>query len=230
MTSTGVPMAGWTDLFLQHGRFGEWVSSLAMAGFAFILWLPGDSFAGIPAYTVFVRNGITEQMVAVPLGFLAGVRIAALIINGRWKRSPLLRSIGAMLGFTFFGMLTLTIISPWYAGNIEAASPGIAFVAALAFADFIASHRTGADRGDLKRIDARRLEIFGVGDRSLSTGLLVEHSGEEQDSGRGGREASSGGSARLCAEGRPVYVPADRDISGPDRVDHVARSFPASRE
>lgn len=230
MKATGVPMAGWTDLFLQHNRLGEWVASFAMAGFAFILWLPGDSFAGIPAYTVFVRNGITEQMVAVPLGFVAGVRVAALVINGRWKRSPLLRSIGAMLGFTFFGMLTLTIISPWYAGNIQAPSPGISFVAALAFADFIASHRTGADRGDLERINARRLEIFGVGDRSLSSGLMVEHIGEEENGGRGGREASSGGSPRLCAEGRPGFVSANRDISGPDRVDHGASSFPASRE
>lgn len=206
--------SGLLDLFLQGQRLGEWVASIAIGFFAFILWLPGDSFAGVPAYEVFVRNGITEEMIGIPLAAIAGVRISALCINGAWRRSPLLRCGGAVLGFVCFGLLVMTVLSPWLTGRVDALSPGLGFIVALAFADLVAAHRSGADVGNVARIDAGRLEISRRGTFLSDHRDHGRHPGYQEDLGAGGRPSSAGGFDPVFAGRYSFDGPSDRGDHG----------------
>ena len=96
---------------IEHGRATEWTTSAVMMSFAVILWMPGDTF-GSPGYRGFVAVGITEATAAWPLFFIGATRCVALYINGSWRRTPVLRMIGAILGAGLFLMLASLFLGP----------------------------------------------------------------------------------------------------------------------
>ena len=83
-------------MFLRHGRGLEWMTSALLLVFAITLALPGDTLAENPGFAGFLSAGLNEAALALPLSWIALLRMAGLVINGAWRRSPLLRMIGAV--------------------------------------------------------------------------------------------------------------------------------------
>ena len=146
-----------TDVFLQHNRLSAWATSLIMIFFAFTLMTEGNHFTKSGPWAGFALMGATEIVVAVPLAGLGVMRLTALWINGRWRRSPLLRAIGAVVGFACFATLAVTLLLPWWFGDTKLLSTGVGPYAVLAGLDFIEASRAGADVGNYKRDHDRAL-------------------------------------------------------------------------
>ncbi|WP_371398923.1 hypothetical protein [Marinovum algicola] len=134
-----------TDALLQHGRALEWLTSTVIAMFAIILALPGDTLATSSAFGAFVRMGADEVAIAVPLTFIAAMRMAGLWINGRWRRSPILRLAGAVFGAGVFMSLAVLFAVPFLSGNTAALTTGVGTYFVLAAFDFLAAYRASAD-------------------------------------------------------------------------------------
>ena len=93
-------------MFLRHGRGLEWMTSALLLVFAITLALPGDTLAENPGFAGFLSAGLNEAALALPLSWIALLRMAGLVINGAWRRSPLLRMIGAVLGGLLYNIFT----------------------------------------------------------------------------------------------------------------------------
>ena len=132
-----------TSRLIEHGRAAEWLSAIVLAGFAITLALPGDSLAP-ESYRVFREMGFDEVAVATPLALLAAGRLAALYINGAWRRSPFMRLIGAVAGTVIFFMLSAAFAWPFLTGS-AALSTGASTYLVLALFDALAAYRSGAD-------------------------------------------------------------------------------------
>jgi hypothetical protein len=88
--------------------------------------------------------GIHETIMAIPLAAVAFMRMVGLHINGRWKRSPMLRMIGAIAGAGAFAMLGSAFLGPYVAGlSPLSTGPGVYFL--LALSDTLAAYRSGTD-------------------------------------------------------------------------------------
>lgn len=132
-----------SDVILQQGRALEWLTSATMMAFALTLWWPGNTLSS-PGFWEF---GIDEISLAVPLAIVSAMRMAALIINGMWRRSPILRMLGAIFGLMCFSILSMMTLWPYITGSSVALSTGFGTYALLAGADFVAAYRSGADVG-----------------------------------------------------------------------------------
>lgn len=128
---------------IEHGRASEWLTSSVMLAFALVLAVPGDTMTG-RGFSMMVRMGFDEATVAVPLALVGSARLAALYINGNWRRSPMLRRIGATVGSTFFAMLGMAFLWP----SLEVGSPvstAVSTYFVLSIFDGLAAYRSGAD-------------------------------------------------------------------------------------
>jgi hypothetical protein len=128
---------------IEHGRAAEWMTSLALVVLSVTLALPGDTLS-LPSAAALAGMGVTEIGLAVPLSLVGMARLAALWANGAWRRSPMLRCSGAILGAGAFGALAGAYT--WPAVEVDAPVPlasGLFFV--LALADVLAAYRSGAD-------------------------------------------------------------------------------------
>lgn len=134
------------EVILLHGRALEWFTSVGLMMFAFTLWLPGDTLSS-PNSQGFAAFGVTEMTLVLPLAVVAAMRMAALIINGMWRRSPILRMIGAIVGLMCFASLAMMVGWPYFTGLSPALSTGFFTYLLWAVADFIAAYRSGADVG-----------------------------------------------------------------------------------
>jgi hypothetical protein len=128
---------------IEEGRGIEWLTSAALLCFALALVFPGDTLAG-QGYRAFKSVGIDEVMLAVPLFGVAAARMIALWINGRWRRSPLLRLTGAVIGTGMFMALCLGFLGPTITSGAPL-STGVGIYFILAFFDAVAAYRSGAD-------------------------------------------------------------------------------------
>ena len=106
---------------IEQGRATEWMTSFIMIGFAITLWMPGDTFAG-NGYRSFRAVGITEETAALPLFLIGSMRCCALYINGNWRRTPVLRMIGAIFGAGMFLMVASLFLGPTL---VFAPDPGV---------------------------------------------------------------------------------------------------------
>lgn len=140
-----------SDMLLQHGRALEWLTSCALLVFALTLALPGDTLASNPSFRGFVAMGLDETAIAMPLSWIAAARMAGLYINGAWKRSPLLRMLGAIVGAVVFGGLSIMFAGPYVFGTSPALTTGAGVYAVLCAFDLLAAYRTGADFGHAQR-------------------------------------------------------------------------------
>lgn len=178
-----------TDVFLQHNRLSEWVAAGALIGFALVLMTDGNSFTQSTPWGGFARMGATEVGIAVPLAVVGAMRIIALWANGSWRRSPLLRAIGAVAGFTCFSLLAVTALSPWVTGKANTLSTGVVPYTAFAVLDLIAAYRAGADVGANKRAGARGLAMVREGAGLYDTRSDGGVEGREERATRARRQA-----------------------------------------
>ncbi|MEO1961963.1 MAG: hypothetical protein ABGW82_13525 [Paracoccus sp. (in: a-proteobacteria)] len=140
-----------SDVFLRHGRGLEWMTSALLLVFAITLALPGDTLAENPGFAGFLSAGLNEAALALPLSWIALLRMAGLVINGAWRRSPLLRMIGAVLGAGIFAFLAMIFALPWCLGQQPALGIGTGTCAVACLSDLLAAYRTGADAGHSER-------------------------------------------------------------------------------
>lgn len=140
-----------SDVLLHHGRGLEWMTSALLLVFAITLALPGDTLAGNPGFAGFVSAGLNEAALALPLSWIALLRMAGLVINGAWRRSPHLRMIGAVLGAGIFAFLAMIFALPWCLGQQPALGIGAGTCAVACLFDLVAAYRTGADAGHSER-------------------------------------------------------------------------------
>lgn len=118
----------------------EWFAAFMALAFGAILALPGNTFATGLHWQRFAaimpEGGWAALMIALAL-----VRMAALTINGRWRRTPLLRALCAVLGAAVWGYVALLMYAP-YAGGIQT---GVGVYAVAALADIVSARRSGRD-------------------------------------------------------------------------------------
>lgn len=148
---------------IENGRATEWLTSSVLLIFAFTLALPGDTLAG-EGFRVFRILGMDEAMLSTPLALVGAARLVALYINGNWRRSPILRAIGAIIGAAVLGSLGMAfgwayVETVWHAMQqsqtwlgffvlISAGlgpSTGAGTYTVLAAFDILATLRSGAD-------------------------------------------------------------------------------------
>lgn len=137
---------------VEQGRGIEWATSAVLIMFSLILMLPGNTLAS-PAFKAFVSLGLTEITIAVPLMLVGVARMVALYLNGHWRRSPILRMVGAILGASIFGMLTVAFAAPTvelliagrYVTPVSGPSTGAGTYFVLVACDLLAVFRSGAD-------------------------------------------------------------------------------------
>ena len=134
-----------SDTLLQQGRALEWLTSAVILVFAVTLALPGNTLATSSAFGAFRSIGMDEATLAVPLTFIAAMRMAGLWINGNWRRSPLLRCIGAIFGAGLFSALGALFSVPFISGQTAALTTGVGTYFVLALFDILAAYRSAAD-------------------------------------------------------------------------------------
>ena len=138
-----MPLRHFAATLIEHGRATEWVTSAVLLGFAIVLALPGDTLSG-PGFRTFRDLGLDEVALAVPLTLIGGIRVAALLINGNWRRSPELRIGGAVLGALIFGLISCAFGWPYLTG-VGTASTAASTYSVLALSDVLSPYRSGAD-------------------------------------------------------------------------------------
>lgn len=134
-----------SDMLLQHGRALEWVTALVIFGWAITLALPGDTIGDSPSFAGFTMAGVTEAPLILAFTLVAIMRMSGLYINGAWRRSPILRMVGAILGAGLFLCLSILFTIPYLTGEQTSLSTGPAVYLVLFLADILAAYRTGAD-------------------------------------------------------------------------------------
>lgn len=89
----------------------EWEHAIMQACWGAFLLLPAETFAG-PQYALLAALAPAEVWGACGLG-LGLVRLAALAINGAWRRTPALRLAGSLIGISWWlGLGTLLLLGP----------------------------------------------------------------------------------------------------------------------
>ncbi|WP_116082132.1 hypothetical protein [Tropicimonas sp. IMCC34011] len=141
---------------VANGRGLEWLTSLILLGLAAALATPGDTLSMSVSYSGFIAAGFTETIFIVLLLIVAAERLFGLWRNGHWRRSPILRFIGAIVGAAIFAGLAAGFAWPWIAAISITTDPltvsfglpmstGVPVYALLAWADLQAAYRSGAD-------------------------------------------------------------------------------------
>lgn len=128
----------------REGRFGEWITSSALLIIAATLALPGDSlryasFWGVREYS------LTEQAMILAMAPTAIARMAVLMINGLWHRTPTLRGIGATAGLAIWLGLAFMTALPVLKGTVSAPSLMTGLFLLFALADLRGCYRAGRD-------------------------------------------------------------------------------------
>lgn len=135
---------------IEQGRAAEWLTSSVLLSFAVFLAFPGDTLSSTNGYVGFRNLSFDEASLATPLALISASRMAALYINGNWRRSPVVRAFGAMVGTVVFFLLAVTFAWPWLSAgglfqNKVGVSTGAAVYFVLAQFDLLAAFRSGAD-------------------------------------------------------------------------------------
>lgn len=134
-------------------RAVEYMLAWMMLGWGLVVgWWPGDVMVG-PTFATLI--GIMSEQswanVAVTVGTL---RLVALIVNGSWRRTPLLRFVGAACG-----MLWWSLLGALYWGSVingATAFPNLAIYPIAVFFEGYSCYRCGHDANVQKSIGAKR--------------------------------------------------------------------------
>lgn len=126
----------------QPDRAIEWLSAIIMIAWAAVVMQPGDVITA-EVLRVMTR-GAGEGAIATVFGLVGGLRIAALYINGRWPKTPLIRMLGAGAGFVLWAQVAILFTTmPTALGH--AAMLSVAVYGPLALADLFSIYRAAYD-------------------------------------------------------------------------------------
>lgn len=119
----------------------EWLFACMMMVWGSMLLLPGDMISA-PAFELLlaVASERTWGFFSITIGYL---RIAALIINGHWRRTPILRMTAAI-----FGMMWWTCLAYFYGKAIYAGAnpfPMYGCIYLFIFFEGYSAYRCGED-------------------------------------------------------------------------------------
>lgn len=118
----------------------EWFAAFMTVAFGAVLALPGHTFETGLQWQRFAaimpEGGWATLMVGLAL-----VRMAALTINGRWRRTPLLRAMCAILGAAVWGYVAMLM----YAPSLGGIQTGVGVYSVAALADIWSAWRSGRD-------------------------------------------------------------------------------------
>lgn len=98
--------------FVHTERIPEWATSFIMLFFGVSLLLPGETMA-IKGYGNMAFNNYGDAGIGSIMTLLGVLRIIALYINGNWKRTPLIRMVGAVLGVQMFLAISVSLAIPF---------------------------------------------------------------------------------------------------------------------
>ncbi|WP_265500401.1 hypothetical protein [Paracoccus beibuensis] len=128
------------EMIDHDGRGTEWLTSALKIGAAIQLARPKDTL-NLATYAGLQEMGVSEFALALVLLFFGVVHIAALIVNGRWKRTPQWRGFCCLVGAVIFtGLAYVTWLSP-------TSAPGLlpVFFTVLIIFEIVGCRRAGAD-------------------------------------------------------------------------------------
>lgn len=86
---------------LNRTRSTEWLLATLLVVWGWSMVNPGMTYFDMPVY-VLMRQWASEETWGLAAVTVAGVRLFALYINGWWKRTPIIRCVGAILGGGFW--------------------------------------------------------------------------------------------------------------------------------
>lgn len=128
------------ELIDDNGRGTEWLTSGLKIGFAFQLARPGNTL-NLAVYRDFKDFGVSEFGLAIVLLCFGLIHMAALVVNGRWKRTPQWRGACCLAGAVIFSaMAYVTWLSPMVTPSLLA----VVFLV-LVFFELVGCRRAGAD-------------------------------------------------------------------------------------
>lgn len=127
----------------------EWFAAFMALAFGAILALPGSTFDSGPQWTKFAAT-LPEGAWACLMIALALVRMAALLINGRRRRTPLLRALCAVLGAAVWGYVAMKMYVP----SLSGVQTGVGVYSVAALADVWCAWRSGRDIPVAERVHA----------------------------------------------------------------------------
>jgi hypothetical protein len=90
-------------------RSVEWLLASLMVAWGVGLSVPGNTM-DLPAYRLLGALAPEPVWAAWSLG-IGGLRMVALYINGSWRRTPLIRTLGAMFGVIWWLVLAFCFAS-----------------------------------------------------------------------------------------------------------------------
>lgn len=115
----------------------EWGLSTLLVAFGIAIMVLPDVFSN-PSFMGFANHGFDEKTAGMGVTGIGIVWMGGLLINGSWRRSPLLRLGCAILGTTLWGAIEAAFIA-------STASPSIAVYGAMFGFSVIACARCGRD-------------------------------------------------------------------------------------
>lgn len=127
----------------------EWHCALTAAAFALVLALPGSTFATGHMWDRFAAV-MPEGCWAAFMGTIAAIRICALLINGHWRRTPMLRMATACLGASVWGYVAMLMFVPGDLGL----QTGVGIYLVLCGSDIRSAWRAGRDSEIAARVAA----------------------------------------------------------------------------
>ncbi|UWR30444.1 hypothetical protein K3758_02625 [Sulfitobacter sp. W002] len=141
---------------LEEGRAAEWQSAALLLTFALILAVPGETTTSTAGFRTFVRLGLDDAALSVPIALVALSRMTALYVNGAWRRSPIVRMVGSIVGASIFAMIGMAFVWPAIENGLSVSAlstGGIYFT--LAFFDALSAYRSGADVRMVQQLSCR---------------------------------------------------------------------------
>jgi len=141
-----------SSAYMQTRMLEMGLAALMIACGILLLW-PGDTFAS-PIYAVLVR-WMTEDQGGWFLSSVGILRSAALVINGRWRSSPIARIAGCLTGSGFWFTFAVSVAS---VDRGEALGPPIllAMAGTLFVLEFFSALRCGTDAEALDSLRLRQ--------------------------------------------------------------------------
>lgn len=124
-------------------RTAEWLCAGIMVVWGVTLAINGDTL-NQPGFAAFHRFGATQSFWAWMFGGSGFARTAALYINGRWPKTPIIRMVCAGFGFVSWSQLSWLFLEGT-ALSTGVPTPGIGVYAVLALAELYSIYRAAHD-------------------------------------------------------------------------------------
>ncbi|RUV90231.1 hypothetical protein EOA60_06775 [Mesorhizobium sp. M1A.F.Ca.IN.020.06.1.1] len=135
-------------------RASEWALATMLFGWSVVLFANPTLFADTPSFAAGLAQIVPQGTLAVLCGIAGAGRLVCLGINGAWRRSPHLRSVGAFIATGFWFIITLGLLKAGANGT------GLAIYPVLMFLD---SYNVIRAAGEAGLSDQRHGRVTGDG-------------------------------------------------------------------